>query len=513
MADSDKILKLQIDLEKTGTGGVAAKAELEGVTAAANTGKDAGQELGKETEKTAEKFKLFSGEGREMHRVISELNRISPLLGEAFRIALNPIGGTIAAAIGLFVLIKQHINEVTKELDAMAEKAAEPTFLAGIRAKEAVLREAADAAAEYAQHLADIASSEESVTTQLTAQLALQKSINEARNAAATAEEALAQARIKAAVATGKMTPEQGDVASAEAKRKSIADEAKSKQDAQDQEVATKTSALEKLDVPGDQANAWALAKTYAKEKARREKNAKDFGDDKKNTEALETAKAAEEKKQKEIDEIESATRDMHFRMRNVASPEGKVAEDKRWADAQSKIAGMRHDAGADTRRIQAGMEQFSADQKNEPAFNALKISADEAKKKADESTKDFATLTAALKGLTDAIAANRATENITTRAKQTVVDYDEAAALQKGIGKTKEFETHMAGGHTTRPQQDAALAEAQSNVRALLQAVKDLSATHSEVVPLVAQELATMRAETLRLAEQIKNSRNRPTG
>ena len=211
MADADKQIRVQIELDKTGSGGEAAQAELAAISGAQKTTADTTQKVGTESEKAAEKVKLFSGEGREMHRVIGELNRISPLLGEALRVAMHPVGGTIAAAIGLFVLMKEHIKEVNKELDDMAEAAAKPEFLEGIRAKQAALREAADAAQDYAQHIADIAASETTVTAQLTAQLALQKSIDEARSAQANAEESLAQAKIKALVAEGKLSPEEGE--------------------------------------------------------------------------------------------------------------------------------------------------------------------------------------------------------------------------------------------------------------------------------------------------------------
>ena len=98
MADADKQIRVQIELDKTGSGGEAAQAELAAISGAQKTTADTTQKVGTESEKAAEKVKLFSGEGREMHRVIGELNHISPLLGEALSVAMHPVGGTIAAA-------------------------------------------------------------------------------------------------------------------------------------------------------------------------------------------------------------------------------------------------------------------------------------------------------------------------------------------------------------------------------------------------------------------------------
>ena len=61
---------------------VVIEGESSSLVDAGGKGKQAIAGLGQGTDKAAEKTRLFSGEGREMHRVISELNRISPMLGE-----------------------------------------------------------------------------------------------------------------------------------------------------------------------------------------------------------------------------------------------------------------------------------------------------------------------------------------------------------------------------------------------------------------------------------------------
>ncbi|HAO79761.1 MAG TPA: hypothetical protein DCQ92_12450 [Verrucomicrobia subdivision 3 bacterium] len=471
----------------------ALQTQLDTIRGSIAQAKEAHDELGKGTENLTDKVKLFSGEGREMYRAVSEVTRISPLLGEALRMAMHPIGGAIAAAIVLFVKMKERMKAINDELDAMGAKAAEPTFLEGIKAKEEVLRSAADAAQEYEQHLSDIADKESSITAELTAQLALQKSIDEAHAAEASAEETLAQAKIKAAVATGKMTPAEGEAASAQVKRQAIAAAAAAKQASQQQEVGTKTEALEKLDVASDQANSMALAETYANEKARRDKNTKDFGGD---------------DYTKKISEVQKSGDDARAALEKAY---GKDAADNLIADgptvgtpsawAQMQVGKVNHSAG-EISGLQKGRAQFEADQKSEPEFNALKISADEAHKKTDETTKNFSDLTAQLQALTDAILANRGTEKATVKTKQDVVFFDEAAQLGKGVSETQKFEQGMETRNPTASEGHAALAQAQGTTRALIEAVKEAGAAHSSALAILTEEMNRQKAETIRLAQ-----------
>ena len=476
---------------------------------------DKTKELGEETEKGAEKLKLFHGEGREMHKVISEITRISPALGEALRVAMHPIGGTIAAAIGLFVLMKEHIAEVEKELDVMAEKAAEPDFLEGIKAKQAVLRSAADAAQDYAAHLKEIATSEHTITAELTAQLALQKAVDEARNAQRSAETSLEQARIKAAVASGRLSPQEGEVASDALKRKAIADEAKAKQSAQDQELKDKQTALGKLNPQADAKTAQELQAKYAAENARRTATEKDYGDDS----FYSKAKALNEDEKKALAKLAKTDRYQRAKDAEDAMAKGQGAySDLEWQGLQQQrqMYGTTEELENDdeeiskTRREKAalahGRSQWYQDQKTEPEFNAQKIAADEAKKKADESAAAFAKLTTAVADLDATIKATRATENTTVKKKQDAEFYDDAAKLGGGVKKIQEFDRKIAAGNVTPQEADQELKDAQATTRALLAAYREAHNANSEALGLILEELKNQKAATVAFAIEIAN-------
>jgi hypothetical protein len=528
MAAEDKSIKLNIELEQTGTGGTAAAAELNSVKDAAGAAGGKVEDLSKKVHEGSEHLHLFSGEGREMHHVISELNRISPVLGEALRMAMHPVGGTVAAAIGLFVLMKEHLNEINKELDAMGAKAAEPTFLEGIRAKQQVLAEAADAAAQYAQHLDEIASGEGNITAQLTAQLALQKSINEARAAQASSEEALAQAKIKARVAAGQLTPAEGEALSEKAKRDAIIAADKAKRAAEDQEVLTKTKALEGLDVPSDQANAKALMETYGNEKARREEN-------KKNGDTAEKLKAATDKQIAEI------TAKLESDPNYIGLQKYRQKEQEDLARGDTYHAGIARDTARqfqtslnapdllggpsgqdlinlrDVLQTQSGSfgqikDKAHQDEATEADFNALKVAMDEAKKKAEETTAAQQKLTEELKALNDTITATRGADAANTRAKINETFFNEAGRLGEDITKTEDAQRHFQTHAASKSEADKALADAQGVIKALVQAVQEAGRAHSDALKLLQQELLQQQRDYAALAAQLGRSRSSQT-
>jgi hypothetical protein len=407
--------------------------------------------------------------------------------------AMNPVGGTIAAAIGFFVLMKEQISEVNAELDAMGEKAAEPAFLEGIRAKEAVLREASDAAQEYYQHLQDVALGEHNITAELTAQLALQRAINAARNVSDSAGESLAQAKIKADVATGKITPEEGEAASAKVKRDAIAAAAKAKQDAQDKELATERGTLEKLDVPGDQSKALELTRQYEKEKSRRARTAADFGRDDIEQTITENQKSSDAARAN----LYSWYGDEKAE-RVIAGKEPNAGE---WSTTQ---AGIVNNAQGENNRLKTGRGQFLADKKSEPEFNAQKIAADEARKKADETTAAQKQLADQIKALANVINATRGIENATVRTQKDTVFYNEAETLGRGLAQTKQSEQRLASPGATVSEGYEALAQAQGDTRALIQAVKDAHTENSSATSMLISVLQAQREETRRLARQV---------
>ena len=269
MADSPE-LKIHIVSDADNSGFKSAAASSSELKGAIGSQTDATGALGQETEKSAEKVKLFAGSGVKMHKVMREISHVSPILGTALKVALNPIGGSILAAIGLFVKMKEHIKEVNAELDALAAKAAEPDFLAGIRAKQQVLADAAAAALTYSAHLDSVAAAERSITAQLTAQLALQKEMAAAKADEVSADEALENAQIKAAVAAGTLTEAEAVEAEAAVKRGKLKADSDAEIEGKTKELTAKNSAIVKLDPEGDAAIAQSARKKYEAEKARR---------------------------------------------------------------------------------------------------------------------------------------------------------------------------------------------------------------------------------------------------
>jgi len=526
MADADKILKLLVEMGVTGKPEVQAANDLLDETAkTTNKATDATKKVGEESEKASEKFKLFHGEGREMGKVIGEITRISPLLGEALRVAIHPVGGTIAAAIGLFVLMKEHINEVNKELDEMAERAAEPAFLEGIRAKQESLREAAAAAEEYTAHINNLLAGEQGVTAELTAQLALQKAITEARNAQTSAEEALAEAKIKAQVASGKLTPEEGVAAEADAKRKGIADRAQAKDTAQYNEVSAKIAALEKAQgqQPELKANADALTKAFSDEAARRKNTEANFGDaayDTKKKDADKAIEAAEKKLQadyngKQIEKYEELIRGFKPGDNSMqkASLEMQLAQMKQFA---APLIDAVEQAKNNRALIEQGRKQFLSDQNNPDAFNDLGGQAAEARKIAEANATAIGALTAELMKLTDAIQATKGPNAAATRAQQDAVTQDEVSGLTKPIAKNREVvkdlrehpdATHIAAAET---QKNSAQQAGRALAAAYAKAMKEHNAALAAEFAAALADIAKSNAE---LIAQIRAARNRPGG
>ncbi len=433
---------------------------------------DGTHDLAKETEDAAESEKLFAGEGREMHKVIGEITRISPALGEALRIAMNPIGGTIAAAIGLFVLMKEHISDVEKELDEMADKAAEPDFLEGIRAKADALREAGDKAQEYAAQLDSVVEGEHSVTAELTAQLTLLAAISAARGAQSKADQSLATAKISADEARGVITPEQAIQKRAEIERKAIADEAKSRQADQDQQLAAKQAALDKANaaLPGGHDAAKKLQSDLAVENARRIQTANDFGD------------AAYDKKLADLNDSK--------RQEKIAASDAYLAQLQReHAEGGGDAAWLAEVKGANDalhlpdKQLRQGRAQYEANVNSEPQFNAQKIAAEEAKKIAESQDK----LAVEIKALKDTIAATRDSDNAATRSRIKAVSEGEVSEVAKtDFGKDVSAEKGDAfkilAGHGDAVSQSS---------QALIQNLGDMMAGHAVTLAQAAQAVS----------------------
>jgi hypothetical protein len=458
------------------------------------TGK-ATQKLGEDHQEAAKKVKLFHEEAGEMRKVIGEVTQMSPLLGEALRIAMNPIGGTVAAAVGLFVLMKEHLAEVNKELDEQAERAADPTFIEGIRARLDVLREASKAAAEYSTHINTLLTGEQGITSELASQLSLQAAITAARQEQTKAELTLEQAKIKAAQARGEISPEVAAARLASANAKAIADEARAKSNAQYGDVSTKTTALETAEnqMAGMKANADALTKAYNDEAARRARNAKDFGGDdfaKQTTEA----QAQKEKADKEFEKVK-------FNNLGIRGQDGSSAAYD-WDTAALHVA----QAEAKLNSLRQGRAQFKRDQDTEGQFNDLGSQATEARAKAEANATAIGTLTGELKRLTDTILATRGAESATVSARIAASNTEYAGDLAGQNAKAVAKENSaLTRGNPAEIQK--AIDEAHAHGRGLVAAANAARETNKAVYEATIAALDQFRREQAEFVRKLRQA------
>jgi chromosome segregation ATPase len=438
---------------------VVVEGDASSLAAEGARGKQTIQDLGAGAEKAAEQTKLFSGEGREMHRVISELNRVSPLLGEALRVALHPVGGTIAAAIGLFVEFKREIDATNKKLDELGAAAASPDFLAGIQSKLEILRSAAGAAEAYAQKLAEIKRGEHGVTEELKTQLELDKAIEQARASLASAQKGLDIARIQADEATHKITPEKAAEERAAAEKKFIAQQQADKEAAEDQELRRKMEALGKANAQQSdlEAKQRAAAQAQAEDEEKRAKDKADFGDDKKFKTDIDAASARTEK----------AALELQFAKQRLAGSALGTTENedykKQVADAQAELAASQGEQS----RLQAGRSRFLGEQADTKTPADLKAAADLAAAQATANAKAFADLTEQIKELTAIIAATRPIDRQATDVKGQTVNEQERARLGKSVEDDVRVITEFEKSHNITPE---LISRAASAVQDLIQ-------------------------------------------
>lgn len=182
MADSGN-QKLQVDiiLNKIGSGAQVSADELDALRKATGKASDATKEHGEKV------LGLNLGLG-EQRRAVGELRNELPLLTEAWTAFTNPVIFGVTAIIGLFAKAKEALGEWNKELDDMAARQAEATFLLGIEAKHAKLVELNAETAKFNDHLAH----QITLQDQLNAKLETQKQLRQAE-AEAAAKSAAAQ--------------------------------------------------------------------------------------------------------------------------------------------------------------------------------------------------------------------------------------------------------------------------------------------------------------------------------
>lgn len=373
------------------------------------------------TDKAAEATKLFHGEGRELHRVISELTRISPVLGEAFRIMLHPIGGTVAAAIGIFVEFKKHLDETNKQLDAMGKAAADFNFLDQIEGKLSVFRDAATAAQAYADKLENIASGEQSIADKLKNQLELDNAIERARASLTSAQKGLDIARIQEAEATGKMTAEKAAEAKAAVQKKYLEQEQSDKQAAQDKELEAKKRAQKIAEDQQDELRKKqkaATAELTADEAHRASVKAALPDLNKQMADAVGELERAQ---------AELNSRKQYFREKTDFSEE---EINRRTQEEQSSVAAASGKVGA----IRGRIRQFEATQTPDSAkqLQEERDAAEQAKTRLEENTKEIRELKNAIQNLTALIQATRPIEQQTTGVKSQTIDVQENERIAK---------------------------------------------------------------------------------
>jgi len=444
---------------------------------AGGKGKQVIGDLGAGTGKAAEKTRLFSSEGREMHRVIGELNRISPMLGEALRIALHPVGGSIAAAIGMFVMFKREIDETNKKLDELGAAAAQPDFLAGIQAKLDILRNAAGAAEAYANKLADIKRGEHGVTEELKNQLDLDKAIEQARAALVSAQKGLDIAKIQAAEAAHQISPEKAAEARAIIEKKYLQQQQADHEAAQDNELKRKLEALSKAAAQQSELEAKqdAAADAESKEKGRRVRDEKDFGDEAYNK------KLEELKKEISLNaDLTQTPGAIQLREEGI-TPAGTIELEK---------------SQAALKQLEEGRSRFLTEKTDTKTVPDLESANTIATALATANAKAFADLTEQVKQHGAVIAATRPIERQTTGVKvetQGVTERERVAKqVETDVGEAASF---MTGSGAQTPEKLIALKRA-------LQNIKDADETYQDVVIAVLEEHALSRKQ---LAEELK--------
>ena len=147
-------------------------------------------EATKEHEQKILGLNLGMGETR---RAVTELRNQMPLLTEAWTAFTNPAVFGVTMLIAAFAKAKEALSEWNKELDEMAAKQAEATFLPGIEARVEKLRELNTETAKYHDHLQNLITVQEQLNTKYRDEKAL-------REATAAANEKIASAQDKAAI-------------------------------------------------------------------------------------------------------------------------------------------------------------------------------------------------------------------------------------------------------------------------------------------------------------------------
>lgn len=158
---------------------------------------------------------FFGLQRRELKKLANELANVSPLLGGAAKLAINPIVFALTAGIAIFAKAKEALDDWNKELDETGKRLSEASFINSIEARKKALLSSADAADRYRWEMRHLVDSEAQFMAQIAAgNVTLadrQKRMNEIRDA----KYAVEHAGIDALRGAGLLTDKDADKAKA----------------------------------------------------------------------------------------------------------------------------------------------------------------------------------------------------------------------------------------------------------------------------------------------------------
>lgn len=445
MSDSAKNLEIKITTAADLAALQKSRAELEelkrsaiatGVSTAGLDGEIAALDkqivnAAKGTKDGAGATKLFSGETREFHRTLGELNRggLGPL-SEALRGLAGGPGGLVFLAIGAFIQAKEALDNWNKSLDEAIAKNAEPTFAAGIEAKRKALEESGQAYDAWIAKVKAAAENQDEVAEALSRTITLLNAQSAAIREVDAATSALQKSQVQYEVHTGQLTPEQGKALEGaheieENSRRATADEQKRNAELAIQQAALADRARQNPILEG-------LAKT-ASEQARAA-DAKAKNDDFREKDAEEAVKQAKSKLDAASKaEEEAKNPSMWERGLDVF---GDIGLEGAAEEAQANT----EKAGKDLNQAQANLTRVRGQTTTDTATaKGADDAAEQARKNFESNNTELNKLTQAIITLEKTVAEQNKAEQQSTFEKNATVAYGLNLTLHGRVMKTQE--------------------------------------------------------------------------
>lgn len=249
MSDSsDARLRILVQYIRDEAEAKAALADMDGLKTSAH-------EAGEGVHGAGEDVKYFNTHGREMHKLIHELDHILPGTGLLMRSVFHPEALGIAALVLGIGLVHKAIEEYKKKLEEAHEAAVKADFAEGMEAVLEATRAATEEQETYIHNLDEIKRGEHGVAAEMGSQLQLIAAIKAARQEQAEAEKTLALAKLKEdeimhRVSTSDAIIQKGDIEKKFVEDKNKAEQANFKAQQQERmkaldEASAKQTALE----------------------------------------------------------------------------------------------------------------------------------------------------------------------------------------------------------------------------------------------------------------------------